>query len=323
MAQAKKQDVIRYRGPEPAGVGQRIALVYNPDSNVWLRYASQRDAESFLQQLLDPFGLDYELIPFSDISLDTLPERIRQTRSTAIWAAGGDGTALAMAPLAQQLELPLGILPTGTINMLARDLGISLNLATAVRQLLEASVSEIDMAEVNGRPFLCISNLGLATRFSQLREDMRHRSGWIRWPAIFWHMVRTLLSYPNLHIEIEAEGKTWKIKSRAISISNNPLCDQGGILPYRDRIDTGKLAIYITKETSIWSIPRLLSRLMMGNWQHDPELLVIHTPEALLRLPHHRSIRLMIDGEVSRLSTPLRYLIRAHSLKILKPEASP
>lgn len=299
---------------------ERVALIYNPHSNFWLGYAGQLQVESYLEQLFEPLGLDYTLIAFSPDRLEAIAEELSAADLDAVWVAGGDGTVLAFAPLAQRLNLPLGVIPAGTMNLLARDLGMALDLQTAMRQLQQAQVHAIDVAEVNGHPFLCISNLGLTTRYTRLREEMRHESGWIRWPKLAGQMFSALFNFPNQRMIIEAEGQAWQVKTRAISIANNRLCDRGGFLPCRDTLDAGELAIYVTKETSIWSMPRLMMKLMLGNWQHDPEMLVIHAAEAVLRIPRRRRIGVMSDGEMLELRTPLRYKMRARSLKMLRPQ---
>lgn len=304
-----------------ARVAQRIVLVYNPSSCAWLSHATPQDTEKYLHEQLASLELDYELVTFDVDSLAELPTQLKALKTEAIWVAGGDGSVLALAPIAKQLGLPLGVIPAGTMNLLARDLGMSLDLPTALRQLASAEVVPIDVADVNGYPFLCISNLGVSTRYTQLREDMRHHSGWVRWPSLTWHMLQALYNYPLLHMRIVANGQTWRIKSRAISITNNPLCDNGGLVPSRELLDSGKLGIYITQETAIWSLPRLMARLMLGNWQHDPEMLSIHTEEAIIHFSRRRKrkIKIMSDGEIFTHRTPLHYRIRAKHLPMLRP----
>lgn len=302
---------------------QRVVLVYNPCSNGLLVHRANDSVENYLQSLLDPlkeeFGLSYELVCLEKESLAALPARFDKQPPDAVWVAGGDGSVLALADITRERNLPLGVVPAGTMNLLARDLGMSLDLATAFRQLAGAEAAPIDIAEVNGHAFLCISNLGLSTRFTQLREARRHQAAWLRWPSITWHMITALLNYPNMRMEIKASGRTWGVKSRAVAITNNPLSNSSSLLPARASLDAGKLAIYVTAETSPWSLPRLYTRMMRGNWQHEPELLVIHTEEAVFKLPRRRRIRLMSDGELLTLKTPLRYRIRAGGLNVLRP----
>lgn len=296
-----------------------ITLLYNPHSNYWLTYGSTEATEAYLHELMAPLGVKYVLVALSDMPMNALEAQLKTSQTEALWVAGGDGSILALAALAQKLDIPLGIIPAGTMNLLARDLGLSLDLPTAVQQLATATITPIDVASVNQQPFLCISNLGLSTRFTQLREEMRHQPAWVRWPSIVWQMGTALFKYRNLRIDIEANGETVRVKTRAVSVSNNPLSNQGSLLPSRDALDSGQLAIYVTKETSVWSVPRLYSRLMLGNWQHDPELLVIHAAEAVLRLPRRRSIKVMTDGELHTYRTPLRYRMQSQPLKVLRP----
>jgi diacylglycerol kinase family enzyme len=296
-----------------------ITLLYNPHANYWLTYGNAEATEAYLHELMAPLEVNYTLVALAEMPMNALEAQLKAFQTDALWVAGGDGSILAMATLAQKLDIPLGVLPAGTMNLLARDLGMSLDLSIAIQQLATAPVVRIDVASINQQPFLCISNVGLSTRFTQLREEMRHQPAWVRWPSIVWQMGHALFKYRNLRIDIEANGETLRLKTRAISIANNPLSNQGSLLPSRDTLDSGQLAIYVTKETTIWSMPRLYSRLMLGNWQHDPELLVIHTPEAVLRLPRRRSLKVMTDGELQTYRTPLRYSLSPRQLKVLRP----
>lgn len=314
---APRREKGRRRGPRRT----RVLLVYNPHANCLLpdHRPAGLSPEAWLRQLLQPLNYDVELLALDADSLRQLPARLAAARPAAVWVAGGDGSVLAVSRITRRLDLPLGVIPAGTMNLLARDLGMSLNLPDALQQLARAEVSEIDVAEVNGHPFLCISNLGLSTRFSQLREQRRHVSAWRRWPFIVYRMIKSLFDYPPLRFEIRAEGQNWRVKSRSISISNNPLGETAGMLPSRPRLDSGSLAVYVTRERSVWSLPRLYARLMRGRWKQDPELICIESNQAELNVPRRRSIRLMLDGELKHLSLPLRYRLQPRVLKILRP----
>lgn len=300
-----------------------ITLLYNPRSNYWLTYGPTEATEAYLHGQMALLKVNYTLVALTDMPLKALEIQLKASQTEALWVAGGDGSILALSTLAHKLDIPLGVIPAGTMNLLARDLGMALDLPTAFQQLATAAVIEMDVASVNQQPFLCISNVGLSTRFTQLREEMRHQPAWKRWPSIVWQMGQALFKYRNLRIDIEANGKTVRLKTRAISVANNPLSNQGSLLPSRDTLDSGQLAIYVTKETTIWSVPRLYSRLMLGNWQQDPELLVIHAPEAVLRLPRRRSLKVMTDGELQTYRTPLRYSLSPRQLKVLRPQEDP
>lgn len=302
---------------------ERIALIYNPSSCAWLAFADQAATEAALQAHLTDLPIQAEIIAFEPEHLAKLPQRLKNLKVEAIWAAGGDGTVLALAEIAKACDLPLGVVPTGTMNLMGRDLQMSLDLDTALQQLLSATVCKIDMAEVNGHPFLCVSNLGFSTRYTQMRENLRFHSGWIRWPKIAGHMLGLMFKYPSKHIRLVSQGKSIRIKSRSVSITNNPLNEKGDFVLCRDQLDSGKLGVYVIRESNSWSLPRLISRLLLGNWKQDMDLISLDTDHLSLHFRHHRKVHVMNDGEIIKLKTPLRYHMRARSLKILRPVAQP
>lgn len=310
---------LKLTDPQPQSL-QRITLVYNQASCNWLHYADTGSTEAALHQLLDPLPLEVDLVALTPQSLKQLPQRLRATQSQAIWAAGGDGTVLALARIAKAQNLPLGILPTGTLNLMGRDLGMSLVLAEAIQQLLAAQICTIDMAEVNGHPFLCISNLGVSTRYTQLREALRFKASWVRWPRVAWYMLKMYFKYPPHHICIMSQGQTLRFKSRSVSVTNNLLCENGGFVLSRDQLDAGKLGVYVVQESSAWSVPRLFSRFFLGRWKQDPDLLQLDTTEMKLYFGRRRRrITVMNDGEILKLYTPLHYRLHVKSLKMLRP----
>ncbi len=300
---------------------KRITLIYNPSSCSWLNYADQAATEAALKAHLIDLPVEIDLIAFEPEKLGQLPQQLTANNCEAIWAAGGDGTVLALASVAKACDLPLGVLPTGTMNLMGRDLNMSLDLDQALQQLLTATVCKIDMAEVNGHPFLCVSNLGFSTRYTQMRENLRFHSGWVRWPKVARHMLGLLFKYPPKHIRLVSQGKSIRLKSRSVSITNNPLNEKGDFVLCRDHLDSGKLGVYVIRESNAWSLPRLISRLLLGNWKQDVDLISLDTDHLSLHFRHHRRVHVMNDGELMKMQTPLRYHMRARSLKILKPAA--
>lgn len=298
---------------------KRIALIYNPSSCAWLAFADRQATETALKAHLADLPIQAEIIAFEPSQFEQLPERLKALQVEAIWAAGGDGTVLALANIAKACDLPLGVLPTGTMNLMARDLNMSLDIDTALQQLLTATVCQIDMAEVNGHPFLCVSNLGFSTRYTQMRENLRFHSGWVRWPKIAGHMIGLFFKYPAKHIRLVSKGKSIRLKSRSVSITNNPLDEKGDFVLCRTQLDSGKLGVYLIRERNAWSLPRLISRLFLGNWKQDMDLISLDTDHLSIHFRHHRKVNVMNDGEIIRMHTPLRYHMRARSLKILKP----
>ncbi|MEN9502731.1 MAG: hypothetical protein RI964_2016 [Pseudomonadota bacterium] len=298
---------------------RRIALIYNPMSGFFIDQGSDNFL-SLLEATVQAYpDVDVRLFPFDFKRLDALQTAVCYFDPEAIWVAGGDGTVLCMAQLAITLNKPLGVLPAGTMNLLARDLGMSLDIPSAIQQLITAQAGLIDMAEVNGQPFLCISNIGMSTKLTERREQLRAHTFWVRLPLLAWHMLKFVFTYPSSKVSVHINGQRYSLHTRSITVSNNLLAPHSSIIPVREGLSDGKLGVYVTKDTSLWSLPRLVLRLLGKTWQSDPDLLQFETDQLLINFKHKRHVRVMCDGELHKMRLPLRYRLNAGMLCVLKP----
>lgn len=302
-----------------------ITLIYNPASGTLLELAAEDDLPVYFKSLLAAFpDVQVTLVAFKGDQLNQLKQVLKRTPPEAVWVAGGDGTVLAVANLTESLNIPLGVLPGGTMNLLARDIGMSLTMQMAVRQLIHADVEYIDRAEINGRPFLCISNFGMSTKLTERRERLRRHAGWIRWPMMLGYMLKFMFIYPPIHIRLEVNGTVHQLRTRAVTVTNNPLAAESTIIPMRCALNQGVLGVYVTRDRSIWSLPRLIFRLLIGDWQEDEDMLIFKASAVKVSVRRRkRKLKTMSDGELFRDKLPLKYRIHSRVLPILKPGVIP
>ena len=126
---------------------------------------------------------------------DDLADIIRRTANSVdlVVLGGGDGTLSSAAPALMETGLPLGILPLGTANDLARTLGIPPDLAGAAQVIVEARLRRIDLGEVNGKPFFNVASMGLSVGMTrELTHDVKQRWGKFGYAVAtfraLWHM---------------------------------------------------------------------------------------------------------------------------------------
>jgi len=242
--------------------------------------------------------------------------------SGRIYVLGGDGTVLAVAETLVDQAAPLAIVPLGTANLLARDLGIPLEPSAAVdalTELADEAVRSICIGRVNGHLFLNASMIGLSTRLARTREAVRGR-GLFRAVVRFASKALWLLRrYPYRRMHLHAGGKPIKVKTRALVITNNPINTKMRPYPSRARLDTSLLGIYGIHKGPLHQLPRLALRLLWGRWADDPRL--FHYQAAALRIEtgNQRKLTVMNDGERLRLRTPLHYDTLPGSLRVLAP----
>ncbi len=285
-------------------------------------------ASSLTDQLSDRLntqGLTSSLLAFgAEGNLSAPWEQRLQAAITAgaeqVFVLGGDGTVLAVASQLLECSVPLAIIPLGTANLLARDLGIPLQPEAAVDVLTDhPTVSAIDVAKVNGQPFLCASMIGLTTALARTREAIRDR-GPLQAAGRFIHKTRLLLRrYPYHRLRIRLDSERLKVETRALVITNNPIDAVVRPYPRRDRLDLGLLGLYGVHQGPLWELPRLALRLIQGDWAQDPRIFQHQAPTICLETRHEQELVVMNDGERLRLKTPLLYESRPAALQVLKP----
>lgn len=293
-----------------------VIVIYNPRAGILLAN-NEGDPEAGLRKLFEDRGIAAELHAFNLDALPALLESAMQNERDAVIVCGGDGSILAVIAALRELDLPLGLIPGGTMNVLARDIGLPEEAEAAADIIAAGRIERIDVGYVNDRPFLCNSVIGLMPHLARTREKLREFAGWIKWPQIIAQTFSLMRKYPRLHIRCEVHGQTRRFRTRTMIVSNNLLSDTQGLVPERTTLRAGKLGIYIVHETSRWVLFRIVARMMAGTWQDDASLEIISAPSAVLSLNRSRPLTVMNDGEPVQLLTPLRYTIRPQALRVL------
>lgn len=237
-----------------------------------------------------------------------------------VWVAGGDGTVTSIARKLIRRDITLGIIPLGTMNLLARDLGVPMQIEPAVEALAAAPVRRIDIGRMNGEPFLVKSALGLYPEMVVDRERRRRVSGLGKWPAMFKSMWRTLRRSRRMTVEIAIDNHVRTVRTTAIVVANNALAFHPGRIFTRPVLDAGQLAIYVShKKTKLGAFGQTLE-VFLGSLAEDPEIEVIRAPEATLSFHHSRPIA--NDGEVESVRSPVHYAIDPKALTVRYPSAA-
>lgn len=293
---------------------QSIKVIINARSG----FSDKEEARRQLLALFDAAGIT------ADISLaKTGAEIVELAREaahddwTVIVAGGGDGTINAVASAVIGTEKVLGVLPLGTLNHLAKDLKIPLDLEGAARILISGHTSGVDVGEVNGHIFLNNSSLGLYPTIVREREK-KQRLGSGKWPAFVWAAIAAFRRYPFLHVRLIAEGKNFDLRTPFVFVGNNKYVMEGFNVGRRECLDKGQLSVYITNRTGRWGLVRLALRALLGHLREEKDFLALLTDELKIKTKHKR-LRVAFDGEVDSLEAPLHYRVRPGVLRVIVP----
>ena len=253
---------------------------------------------------------------------------------------GGDGTVLTVATVLLGHQIPLGIIPLGTANLLARDLGLSLEPEAAVAGLIAAlgpasresgadpmvgpvapaaPVRRIDIGCVNGHPFMCASMLGMTTELAKTREAARGVGTWRLLPRLARKGYWLLKRYPFRRLTLSFDDDQLSVSTRAMIITNNPVRAERGLYPGRTHLDRGVLGIYGVHEGPLSALPRLALSLIAGTWGSEPRVFSRTARRVSIDTRKPRRIDVLNDGEPCRLRTPLHYDILTQALPVLLP----
>jgi diacylglycerol kinase family enzyme len=273
-----------------------------------------------LSRLADAAGLRarIELAHCDDIAR-TIAAAIAE-RPALIVAGGGDGTVSAVAAALVDTGIALGVLPLGTLNHFAKDLGIPLELDAAVRVLADGRTARVDVGEVNGRIFVNNSSLGLYPEIVRLRERQQKRFGRAKWVAFARAAVATLRRYPFLGVRLTIDGQTALRRTPFVFIGNNEYRMEGIAIGERTGLDDGRLSLYVAQRPGRWRLFLLALRALAGHLREARDFDALLATEIVIE-SRHRRLRVATDGEVTVMTPPLRYRTRPASLIVMRPRA--
>jgi diacylglycerol kinase family enzyme len=235
-------------------------------------------------------------------------------------AGGGDGTVNTAAAVALERQIPLGILPLGTLNHFAKDLGIPLELDEAAKVILEGAVCKVDVGEVNGRIFLNNSSLGVYPAIVRLRERYQ-ATGWGRWVAALWASLTVLRRNPFMAVRITVDDQALVRRTAFVFVGNNEYRMAGLNAGARDSLARGHLALYVMNAERRLGLLRLAWQVLRKGVDEVEELDLLSVEETVVETSRRR-LQVALDGEVVPLESPLDYRIRPGALRVHVPPST-
>jgi diacylglycerol kinase family enzyme len=276
-------------------------------------------AAAGLRARLEEAGLDAELVlADGGGQMIAAARRALEQGARLVAAGGGDGTVNAVASVLVDSGVPFGVLPLGTLNHFAKDLGIPLDVGAAVRNLAAGRPTKVDVGEVNGRIFLNNSSLGLYPDIVHDREQQQRRLGRGKWPAAAWAALAALRRYPFLSMRLDVNGVRLARRTPFVFIGNNAYTMHGLAIGERARLDEGVLSLYVAQHPTRLGLLRFAFDALLGRLGEERDFDILRSPG--FDIDTHRShLRVATDGEVTVMSPPLRYRMRPGALTVLVP----
>jgi len=231
---------------------------------------------------------------------------------------GGDGTISLSMKAFLPLGKPLGILPLGTANDLARTLGIAPLVSEAVDTIVDGATHSIDVGQVNDQHFLNVASIGLAAAVSEA-QTVTTKKRWkiLAYPA---SLVRAFRAAKPLRLKITRDGEEMKLRVWQLGVGNGRFHGGGLTVSEDAAVDDGKLNCYAVVPTNHWALVTVLVAMKSGR-PNASQSIRTFTADSLI-VKTSREVNVNTDGELTT-TTPAEFSILRDALTVFIPRDLP
>jgi undecaprenyl-diphosphatase len=260
----------------------------------------------------DPAADIAELLPKAEVLQlsedvgvsELLGEAARSGRARALGVAGGDGSVAAAAAVALEHGLPLAVVPAGTLNHFARDLGVA-TPPEAAAAVVRGEAVRVDVAEVNGVPFLNTASIGSYPEMVERRDRLSGRMG--KWAALTVAAAQVLRR--GSPVELEVNGR--RIAAWILFVGNGCYVPRGLSPAWRPRLEDGLLDVQYLRADLRFGRTRAVLATLFGVSEHARSYSEFQAPELRVRSLSGPQ-QVAYDGETGETST--EFLFRKREL---------
>ena len=281
---------------------------------------SVEESDTELSDITNAFrevGIDANVVAISVEHLPAAMCEAWQSGIDAIVVAGGDGTINAAADVAVANDIVLGVLPMGTFNHFAKDLGMTAELSGAVKFLADAEITPIDVGEVNNRIFVNNASIGVYPTMVAEREDIHRRLGWGKIRAAPIAIVRTLRRLPVHHLRVTLDRSApVDVVTPFLFVGNGLFDENGERVGQRTSFTDHRLGVYVIATSSRWRLIVNAVKARLGGVRAAAQT-DRRAAETLTVDSSEPSLAIALDGEPTDLRVPLVFRSRAGALRVL------
>jgi len=291
---------------------KRALVLRNPKAR-----RGQETLDGPLQQL-EQGGIDVTIETFE--ALPEIARDIVRLRSIAdlIVICGGDGSISSGALAVMESGLPMGIMPMGTANDLARTLAIPMDLIAAAKVIADGQTRRVDMGTVNGHAFFNVASIGLSSELAQgLDPTLKKRFGRLGYALA---ATKVLTKASRFHARITEKGRTTEVDTFQIAIGNGRHYGGGNVVRDDAEIDDGHLDLYSLELTNLWKLALMLRSFRSGTHGAWREVRTARCVE--FDIETKRPMPVNTDGEIVT-ATPAHFKVHPQAVAIFAPETDP
>jgi diacylglycerol kinase family enzyme len=298
----------------------KAIVLLNPTAGALFVRKAVRDIDR-VKSAFDAAGIDAEVSLIEGEDLEPAVRHAARLPVDMLVVGGGDGSVSSAAAALIGTQMPLGVLPFGTLNHFARDLGVPFHLDAAVSALAAGHARTIDVADVNGLTFINNSMVGSYPALIDERESHRRHRHVAKYRAGVHALIRVVHHLPTFTVELVGGDTSTTLTTSLLMVGNNRYAT--GVFGFgrRRSLDAGELCVYAVCGGRRRDAVSSLTRIVLGRPETDNALQAA-TLTRLTAVIEAPSVRISIDGETRHLRPPLQYAIRPGALRVIVPSTA-
>lgn len=280
-----------------------IAVVINNKAR------NHSNATSYLQGLADA-GFAYHLY---ETTPEDLSETIKECIKThkILLVGGGDGTIRTAAHHCAHTSIILGVLPLGTLNHFAKEIGLPRDVDELVTCLQKKQTGKIDLAKVNDLIFINNSSIGFYPKFADKRNQ--YSKYYNKWLSYIPGFIEGLKKHKSFSLIIKSKELNLSLHTSFLMLSNNVYSYEFPIAIKRESFQNALLGLYYFKQGKI-----RIFKLIKGLFSSKGIFEISHSKYPIeVHFPNEREVTISLDGEITQVNTPLHYEMLPGSLTLL------
>lgn len=240
--------------------------------------------------------------------------RLHAPHIDCVILGGGDGSMSAAAPALMETGLPLGILPMGTANDLARTLQIPLDLPAACQVIADGALHYVDVGCVNGHHFFNVANIGIGVTAKRLLTPVIKK----RW-GIFSYarcMLQAIREFHPFHADIVCDGIRRRVRSLQIAVGNGRHYGGGMTVAEEASLEDARFHLYSIQPMDWWNLAKIGPALRSGEFGPEDPVDIVSGSEITIHT--RKPMPVTADGESVTL-TPAHFRMLPKAVKIIVP----
>ena len=278
-----------------------------------------RETRQILAKVLGESGRSFQITTVSNKAIGRVAQKRAGGDCKVLVAGGGDGTICGVAEVALRAGKTLGVLPLGTFNYFARNLGIPLDLKAAAGVILEDFSVRTPVFDLDGRLVLNNLSIGIQPAVLAQRRRLYRRWGRNQLNAYLSVLLTALQAAPRMQIRLATGTGEVVRETPLVMICANAYQMEAFQLAGSECLATGEFALYVARMAGRTTIFRLGLRALLRCLRPGVDYEVVCASDVTIETLRGRHVRAAVDGELKKLGSPMRFRVAPQPLSVLVP----